>query len=94
MCDALGEGAFFIGMSASLGEVTAVSQQLEVKNDLPERFGAMTVKELRQGLRRGMFVVPFIVIQLLAVVATLMEFYMGDVEVTPLMRGFLTRHCF
>ena len=80
MCDVLGEGAFFIGMSASLGEVAAVSQQLEVKNDLPERFGAMTVKELRQGLRRGMFVVPFIVIQLLAVVATLMEFYMGDVE--------------
>ncbi len=34
----------------------------------------MTVKELRQGLRRGMFVYPFIGIHLLAVVAMLAEF--------------------
>lgn len=50
------------------------------KNDLPDRFGAMTVKELRQGLRRGSFMVPFILIQVLAVLAMVAEFNMGDVE--------------
>lgn len=40
----------------------------------------MTVKELRQGLRRGMFIVPFILIQVLAVLAMMLEFSMGDVE--------------
>ena len=57
-----------------------VSGIIQAKNDLPERFGAMTVKELRQGLRRGMFVVPFMIIQLLSVLAMLAEFNMGDVE--------------
>ncbi|WP_227021247.1 hypothetical protein [Oceaniferula marina] len=45
-----------------------------------DRMGAMTVKELRQGLRRGMFIFPFIFIQLLAVMATAFEFHLGDVE--------------
>ena len=40
----------------------------------------MTVKELRQGLRRGMFVYPFIGIHLLAVVAMVAEFQMQEVE--------------
>ncbi|MBK1830516.1 ABC transporter permease subunit [Verrucomicrobiaceae bacterium R5-34] len=57
-----------------------MSELLQRKDDLSDRFGAMTVKELRQGLRRGMFMVPFIVIQLLAVLAMLAEFNMGDVE--------------
>ena len=60
---------------------------LQAKNDLPERFGAMTVKELRQGLRRGMFIVPFMLIQLLAVLAMLAEFNMGDVEGYSKMTG-------
>ncbi len=60
---------------------------IQAKNDLPERFGAMTVKELRQGLRRGIFMVPFILIQLLAVMAMLIEFNMGDVENASEMTG-------
>ncbi|MCP5535591.1 MAG: ABC transporter permease subunit [Akkermansiaceae bacterium] len=59
------------------------------KDDLPDRFGAMTVKELRQGLRRGMFIIPFIVIQVLAVFAMLAEFNMGDVEGFSDMTGML-----
>ena len=43
--------------------------ELFKSKDLPERLGPMTVKELRQGLRRGMFVYPFLGIHLLAVVA-------------------------
>lgn len=55
--------------------------ELSIKSDdLSDRYGAMTVKELRQGLRRGMFVVPFILIQVLAVLAMALEFTMGDVE--------------
>ena len=60
------------------------------KEDLPDRFGAMTVKELRQGLRRGMFIVPFILIQAMAVLAMLAEFNMGgDVERYSKMEGML-----
>jgi ABC-type transport system involved in multi-copper enzyme maturation permease subunit len=44
------------------------------KNDLSERLGPMTTKELRQSLRRGSFVIPFLLIQFLAVVATAVEF--------------------
>jgi len=43
-------------------------------DNLPDRFGPMTVKELRQGLRRSMFVIPFLGIQALAVSATAVEF--------------------
>lgn len=47
------------------------------KDDLPEGLGPMTVKELRQSLRRGSFVLPFIGIQVLALVAMIAEFRMG-----------------
>ena len=39
----------------------------------------MTTKELRQNMRRGSFVIPFLLIQLLAVVATVIEFQRGEV---------------
>jgi ABC-type transport system involved in multi-copper enzyme maturation permease subunit len=44
------------------------------ENDLPERFDPMTVKELHQSLRRGSFVVPFLVIQAGAAVAAAVDF--------------------
>jgi hypothetical protein len=47
------------------------------KNDLPEGFDPMTAKELRQSLRRGSFVYPFLGIQLFAVIAMAVEFEMG-----------------
>jgi ABC-type transport system involved in multi-copper enzyme maturation permease subunit len=47
-------------------------------DDLPDRFGAMLVKELRQNMRRGSFVHPFLGIQLLAVLALLAEFQDGS----------------
>jgi len=50
------------------------------EHDLPERFGPMTVKELRQNLRRGSFVYPFLGIQFLAVIAMAAEFQMGDIS--------------
>jgi ABC-type transport system involved in multi-copper enzyme maturation permease subunit len=50
------------------------------EHDLPERFGPMTVKELRQNLRRGSFVYPFLGIQFLAIIAMVAEFQMGEVE--------------
>lgn len=43
-------------------------------DNLPDRFGPMTVKELRQGLRRNMFVIPFLAIQALAAAAMAVEF--------------------
>ncbi len=43
-------------------------------SDLPERLPPMLVKELRQGLRRGVFLVPFIGIHVLAVAAMYQEF--------------------
>jgi len=64
------------------------------KTDLPDRFGAMTVKELRQGLRRGIFVIPFILIQVLAVLAMVAEFNMGDVEAYSRMTGVLNPSLF
>ena len=48
--------------------------------DLPKRLGPMTVKELRQGMRRGSFVYPFLAIHLLAIVAMGVEFQMSEVE--------------
>lgn len=47
------------------------------KNDLPDGFDPMTAKELRQGMRRHSFVVPFLLIHLLALVATSYEFAKG-----------------
>lgn len=66
-----------------------MSEMIYQNEDLPDRFGAMTVKELRQGLRRGMFMIPFIVIQALAVLAMVAEFNMGDVEEFSKMTGVL-----
>lgn len=48
----------------------AISEQ----NDLPERFGPMTVKELRQSLRRTSFVYPFICVHIFATIAIYAEF--------------------
>lgn len=45
--------------------------------ELPERFGPMTVKELRQSLRRTSFVYPFICIHIFATVAIYAEFQLG-----------------
>ena len=42
--------------------------------DLPESFGPMTVKELRQSLRRTSFVYPFICIHIFATIAIYAEF--------------------
>jgi ABC-type transport system involved in cytochrome c biogenesis permease component len=44
------------------------------KDDLSERLDPMTAKELRQNLRRGSFVYPFLAVQGLAVAATALEF--------------------
>lgn len=48
------------------------------KRDLPERFGPMTTKELRQGLRRGMFIFPFIGVHIFAILAMVAEFNATD----------------
>ncbi len=46
-------------------------------HDLPDRFGSMLVKEMRQNMRRGSFVVPFLAVHVLAVAAVVMEFQLG-----------------
>jgi len=48
--------------------------------ELPDRIGPMTVKELRQGLRRSSFVYPFLGIHVLATVAIFFEFEHGIVS--------------
>ena len=59
------------------------------ERDLPERLGPMMVKELRQGLRRGLFLFPFIAIQVLAIAAMVVEFQMDieDIEKTTAYDG-------
>ena len=47
------------------------------KHDLPDRLGSMLVKEMRQNLRRGSFVYPFLGLHLLAVMAVVIEFQSG-----------------
>jgi hypothetical protein len=59
------------------------------KNDLPEGFDPMTAKELRQSLRRGSFVYPFLGIQFLAVGAMAAEFQMGHAAVSSEYEGML-----
>lgn len=44
---------------------------------MPEGFDPMTAKELRQSLRRGSFVYPFLGIQVLAICAMVVEFQLG-----------------
>jgi ABC-2 type transport system permease protein len=75
-------------------EVWAVTGELFKSKDLPERLGPMTVKELRQGLRRGMFVYPFLGIHLLAVVAMAVEFQMTEVEEYTEYAGILNLFLF
>jgi len=57
--------------------------------DLSDRLGPMTVKELRQGMRRGSFVIPFIAIQLLAILATGVEFKAGGMGSSGGLPGLL-----
>jgi ABC-type transport system involved in multi-copper enzyme maturation permease subunit len=47
---------------------------VERADDLPDRFGAMLVKELRQNMRRSSFVYPFLGIHVLAILALVVEF--------------------
>jgi len=49
----------------------------------------MTVKELRQGMRRGSFVIPFLAIHLLAILTTAVEFQSGDLGATIKHPGLL-----
>ncbi len=59
------------------------------KNDLPEGFDPMTVKELRQSLRRGSFVYPFMGMQVLSVGAMIMEFKFGHDSESTEFAGIL-----
>jgi hypothetical protein len=59
------------------------------KNDLPERFDPMTTKELRQSLRRGSFVYPFLAIQVLAILAMVAEFQTGHASKSSEYTGML-----
>lgn len=68
------------GVSDLRSSVPESAETLFKSRDLPERLGPMTVKELRQGLRRGIFIYPFIGIHLLAIVAMVAEFQMKEVE--------------
>lgn len=53
------------------------------KSDLPESLDPMTAKELRQGLRRGVFIYPFLAVQIFALIAIMVEFEIGhDSEAT------------
>ncbi len=54
-----------------------------------DRLGPMTVKELRQGLRRRMFVWPFLLVQALAVLAMVVEFSTGEAAVYTKFSGVL-----
>jgi len=51
--------------------------------------GAMEIKELWQGLRRGMFVGPFILIHILAIIATIAELMMREKVPHNAFSGFL-----
>ncbi len=57
--------------------------------DLSDRLGPMTVKELRQGMRRGSFVIPFLAIHLLAILTTAVEFQSGALGAASKHPGLL-----
>jgi ABC-type transport system involved in multi-copper enzyme maturation permease subunit len=59
------------------------------KNDLPEGFDPMTAKELRQSMRRSNFVLPFLGIQVLALVTMIVEFRTGHVAGSSDYTGML-----
>jgi ABC-type transport system involved in multi-copper enzyme maturation permease subunit len=58
-------------------------------HDLPEGLDPMTAKELRQSLRRGSFVYPFLAIQLFAVGAVAAEFELNGMTVRSENVGML-----
>ena len=59
------------------------------KDDLPEGLDPMTAKELRQGMRRGSFVMMFSGIQVLALVAMVAEFQTGHDAAASQYTGML-----
>ncbi|MBK1816021.1 hypothetical protein JIN84_10385 [Luteolibacter yonseiensis] len=59
------------------------------RNDLPDRFDPMTTKELRQSLRRGSFIYPFLGIQILAILAMVGEFQTGHASESSEYTGML-----
>ncbi|MGB6222515.1 MAG: hypothetical protein WBG04_15920 [Haloferula sp.] len=56
---------------------TMPSVEAVIKHDLPDRFGPMLVKEMRQNMRRGSFIIPFLGVHILAVGAVVLEFQTG-----------------
>ncbi len=60
-----------------------------LKHDLPDRFGSMLVKEMRQNMRRGSFVIPFLAVHALAVAAVIIEFQTGATEGFSEMVGMM-----
>lgn len=54
-----------------------VPVEAPMKRDLPDRFGPMLVKEMRQNMRRGSFITPFLGVHVLAVGAVVLEFQTG-----------------
>ncbi len=48
------------------------------KDDLSDRFDAMIVKELRQGMRRGIFIYPFVALHILTTLALVIEFSVDE----------------
>ncbi len=73
-----------MGLS-SLGTLEAI-----FKDDLPEWLDPMIVKELRQNLRRAVFVYPFMLVQLLAMAAVGIEFSAGEAGTGITASGFST----
>ncbi|MEM7386278.1 MAG: hypothetical protein AAF514_15150, partial [Verrucomicrobiota bacterium] len=51
------------------------------KEDFPEFLDPMTIKELRQGLRARLFVVPFVAVHLVVLVALIFEYLIATESV-------------
>lgn len=47
------------------------------EKEFPQWIGCVALKELRQGLRRGLFTIPFGVVHIVAIVAVLMDAFIG-----------------
>ncbi len=86
-------GAFFFAnglvLPTGIYGVRLVALETFWKNDLPEGFDPMTAKELRQSLRRGSFVYPFLAIQFFAVLAMMAEFQNGHASESTQYTGAL-----
>lgn len=62
------------------------------KHDLPDRLDPVSTKELRQSLRRGSFVYPFLGIQVLCILAMIYDFqsgHSGDADQSGMMNFML-----